>query len=202
MWLCKTLRYKYLGVILTEDLRWSHHISSICSKTRRLLGLLYRSFYQQTDTQTLRQLYLSLVRPHLEYASSVWNPYLCKDITQIENVQKFASKICTKHWSLPYEHLLEFINLPRLSQRRLYLDLSTMYKIVHNIIVFPSGIFCERVGRTPRSLSFYRPYARTNYFYNSFVPRTVCAWNNLPASIVSSSSPSLFKSRLWVHILN
>ena len=76
----------------------------------------------------------------------------------------------------PYEHLFELINLSRLSQCRLCLDLSTMYQIVHN------------------------NYAYTNYFYKSFVPRTVCEWNNLPTSIVSSSSPSLFKSRLWVYI--
>ena len=80
---------------------------------------------------------------------------------------------CTRSPECTYENqvtkrcLFQLIHF--YSERRLYLDLSTMYKIVHNT-VFPSGIFCESVGRTPRSLLFYRPYARTNYFYNSFVP--------------------------------
>ena len=32
---------KYLGGVLTSDLTWSEHISKICSKVRKLIGLLY-----------------------------------------------------------------------------------------------------------------------------------------------------------------
>ena len=38
--------YKYLGVILTDNLSWSMHIDRISSKARRLVGLLYRKFYK------------------------------------------------------------------------------------------------------------------------------------------------------------
>ena len=37
--------YKYLGVIITSTLSWSTHISSISTKARRLVGMLYRHFY-------------------------------------------------------------------------------------------------------------------------------------------------------------
>jgi len=33
-------------------------------------------------------LYKSMVRPHLEYANSVWCPYKMGDIKEIEKVQK------------------------------------------------------------------------------------------------------------------
>ena len=66
--------FKYLGLLLTPDLSWSTHVDSICSKARKLLGLLYRKYYQYAEPQILLQLYVSLVRPHLEYASPVWNP--------------------------------------------------------------------------------------------------------------------------------
>ena len=37
---------KYLGVLLTSDLSWTkHNIARICSKTRKLIGLLYRRFH-------------------------------------------------------------------------------------------------------------------------------------------------------------
>ena len=36
---------KYLGVILTSDLTWTEHITRICSKTRKLIGMLYRRFH-------------------------------------------------------------------------------------------------------------------------------------------------------------
>ena len=53
--------YKYLGVLLTSDLSWSSHISNICTKARRVLGLLYRRFYGSTSQSSLKQLYLSLI---------------------------------------------------------------------------------------------------------------------------------------------
>ena len=68
--------FKYLGVILASDLSFSQHIDSVCSKARKILGLLYQRFYNNASKDTLLQLYLSLVRPHLEYASPVWNPYM------------------------------------------------------------------------------------------------------------------------------
>ena len=71
--------YKYLGLLLMTNLSWSAHITSICSKAKKVLGLIYRRFYGSADQSTLKQLYLSLVRPHLEYACQVWDPHLVKD---------------------------------------------------------------------------------------------------------------------------
>ena len=71
--------FEYLGVILSSKLSFSQHIDSVCSKARKILGLLYRRFYNNASKDTLLQLYLSLVRPHLEYASPVWNPRTCKN---------------------------------------------------------------------------------------------------------------------------
>ena len=90
--------YKYLGLLLTSDFSWSSHIHNICAKARKLLGLTYRHYYQHADSNTLLQIYIALVRPHLEYASPVWSPHLSKDINSIEDVQKFALRICAKSW--------------------------------------------------------------------------------------------------------
>ena len=86
----RTNSHKYLGIVLTSNLTWSEHIHCICSKAKKLLGLLYRQFYKNCNPTTLLTLYVCLIRPHLEYASQVWNPHLLKDINKIENVQKFA----------------------------------------------------------------------------------------------------------------
>ena len=76
--------FKYLGVLLSSNLSFSQHITiqTICAKARKILGLLYRRFYKNTSNKALLQLYISLVRPHLEYASPVWNPCLKKDRRQ------------------------------------------------------------------------------------------------------------------------
>ena len=73
--------FKYLGILLAADLSWTHHIEAICSKARKLLGLLYHWFYEHADPSALAlwQLYLSLVRPHLEYECHIWDLNLQKD---------------------------------------------------------------------------------------------------------------------------
>ena len=60
-----------------------------------MIGLIYRQYYQYSNTDTLKQLYISSVRPHLEYAA-VWDPHLQKDISKLEKVQTFALRMCTK----------------------------------------------------------------------------------------------------------
>ena len=47
--------------------------------------------------QHFLKLYLTTVRPQLEYASSVWDPYLKEDIETIERVQKFGLRQSAQH---------------------------------------------------------------------------------------------------------
>jgi len=56
-------------------------------------------------------LYTSLVRPHLDYASSVWCPYKTGDIEDIKKVQKWATKLVTELKHLPYTERLKRLNL-------------------------------------------------------------------------------------------
>ena len=55
--------YKYLGLLISHDLSWSNHIHTICSKSKRMLRMLYCKFYQHANLNTLLQMYISLVRP-------------------------------------------------------------------------------------------------------------------------------------------
>jgi len=71
--------FKYLGLLLSSEMLFSKHIESICSKAHKITGLLYRRF-NSANSDTLLQLYLTLVRPHLKYANPVWNPSTPKQI--------------------------------------------------------------------------------------------------------------------------
>ena len=66
----------------------------------RILGMLKRTF-ESRDPELWKDLYVSIVRPHLGVYSAYlrsmqcWNPYLQGDIEKIESVQRRATRIST-----------------------------------------------------------------------------------------------------------
>jgi len=69
----------------------------------------YTGDFIMTVVQTLSLNYNTmLIRPHLEYAAPVWDSFTASNINKLENTQKFALKVCTKHWNLGYQDLLSF----------------------------------------------------------------------------------------------
>ena len=69
------------------------------------------------------EVYISLVRPHLDCACIVWDTHTSKERKYIENFQKFTCKILSKRWDIGYGDLLQLMNLPSLEQRRSHLKL-------------------------------------------------------------------------------
>ena len=96
----RVYQFTYLGVLITFDLTWGEHTHAVCTKARKMLGLLYRTFYTDSSSSSLLRLYSTVICPSLEYACQVWDPYRIKDIEKLERFQKFALKICLKKWDL------------------------------------------------------------------------------------------------------
>ena len=65
---------KYLDVTITSDFKWNTHIINVCTKANRTLGLLRRNLYS-CPQDVKEAAYKTMVRPILEYGSSVWDPY-------------------------------------------------------------------------------------------------------------------------------
>ena len=56
---------KYLGVTITNDLKWNTHITNICTKVNRTLGFLRRNLFS-CPQEVKEAAYKGLVRPVLE----------------------------------------------------------------------------------------------------------------------------------------
>ena len=65
---------KYLGVTLSNDLKWNHHVKGIANKANRTLGFIKRNL-QISSPEIKSRAYMGLVRPSLEYACTVWDPH-------------------------------------------------------------------------------------------------------------------------------
>ena len=78
---------KYLGVDLAANLSWNTHIDRITKKANNMLGFLRRNL-QTPNRQTKSNAFKTLVRPHVEYCSTVWNPHTQEQIGKIEAVQR------------------------------------------------------------------------------------------------------------------
>ena len=90
---------KDVGVAIDNNLNFELHIQTQINKANQIAGLMRRSFIYM-DYKTFMLLFKALVRPHLEYASSVWSPYKKKDIEAIENKKeppKYYQKCRTFH---------------------------------------------------------------------------------------------------------
>jgi hypothetical protein len=70
------------------------------------------------------------VRPHLEFASSAWNPWLVKDIDVLETVQKRAVNMIGGLKSDTYEGKLKELGMQTLADRRMKADMVLMFKVI------------------------------------------------------------------------
>ena len=68
---------------------WDTHLNYICGKANRALGFIKRQLGKCTQEVKLKA-YLTLVRPHLEYASCAWDPHCGTLIDQLEMIQRKA----------------------------------------------------------------------------------------------------------------
>ena len=194
--------YKYLGILITSNLSWTPHIRSICTKTRKLIGILFRHFYHHSPPNALLKLYKSLILPHFLYCSSVWDPPKSSvNSNSLERVQHFGLRMCTRSWKADYPSILSSTNLPSLSSSRSRSKLLLLYKILHGYLFFPPNILVYsphplRSSRHYHPCNLVVPYSRTSSSLHSFIPSACSLWNSLPPIIKSSSTISSFKCKI------
>ena len=189
---------KDLGVLLDHELSFKAHIRDKINKAYMMLGIIKRNF-KSVDKCSFKLLYISLVRSHLEYAHSVWNPHAVSLIKDIEKVQKRATKMVKGCKYLGYRERLISLQLPTLKYRRVRGDMIEVYKITHghyDPVLCPS--LCRNEdGRTRgNSLKLKVERAKIDLRKFSFCVRTIATWNSLPDSVVLSESLNSFKKNL------
>jgi len=180
----ETVVEKDLGIWITNGLKPHDHVVHAVTRANQILGLIKRNF-SYLDCQLVKQLFTSLVRPHLEYGNFVWSPYHQKDIDMIERVQHRATRLVPSFSKLPYEESLKRMKLTTLKQRIQRGDMIEVFKYMkkkYNVDDFELLPHYTAVGMQTRghSMKLKKRSCNGQQRANFFGLRVVNAWNRLP----------------------
>jgi hypothetical protein len=86
--------HKHLELQLSDDGNWNKHIDMITKNAFSRVNI-FRKFKFILDRKTLETIYITFIRPLLEYADVVWDTKTQILINKLENVQVEAARIVT-----------------------------------------------------------------------------------------------------------
>ena len=185
--------FPYLGVTISNKLKWSAHVSMTAAKANKSLGIIQRNLWN-CPNNVKEIAYTSLVRPKLEYASAACDPFLKKDISALERVQRKAARFCSQNYNrdASVTDMIKDLGWATMETRRRQSRLTLMYKLTYGLIDIDSREYLinHSESRTMGShqFKFRVPYGNKDVFKFSFFPKTIADWNCLPEAIVSSTS--------------
>ena len=112
----KAVQYaKYLGVTIDTKLTWNEHIMTITHKANTILAFLRRNL-KPCSSYIKSKCYLTIIRPIIEYACTVWAPHTAKSINTVEMIQRRAARfVYNKYYhSVSVTNMVESLDWPTL----------------------------------------------------------------------------------------
>ena len=191
--------HTHLGMTFLKDLRFHHHINTICNKVHKTLSPLY-PIAQYIPRPILDQIYKTYIRPHFDYCDTVYDGHMTiHDASRLEILQNRAARLVTGTlFRTPTDKLLLDLGWDKLSIRRRIHKLrlyhtfnNTNHQTPDYIRTIMPHTRAENTGRALRNANSHtmKPNRTTSY-QQSFFLSTSKLWNHLHESIRSLSYPS------------
>ena len=133
----RVTNHDYLGVTISSDLTWLRHVTKIYNKASITLGLPERT--SSPCSQNVKSIaYKIIVRPQLEYAREVWNPYTMKCIKKIEQIQRNSCRFIFHEYRRDTDTslLINRLNLDSLYTRRLIQQATMFSKFTTTLLTY------------------------------------------------------------------
>ena len=200
---------KDLGVWFDVSMKPSIMCERAAKDANKALGMIARTFHYRTK-DVLIPLYKTFVRPKLEYASVAWSPWLAKDISELEKVQRRMMRMVVGVEGRKYEERLEAVGLTTLSERRARGDMVETFKTLKGANRVdkekwfqlqeeesrPTRANANIVdGESVKKREVIVPQrANLEIRKNFFTVRVADAWNSLPDAVKASVSVNGFKN--------
>ena len=164
--LAEVNKSKFLGVIIDNKLSWKDHISLVCRKVARGIGVIIKA-RKVLHSESMKCLYYSFIYPYLIYCNQVWGSACKTNIEPLLILQKRVMRIILGvHPRSPSEPL--FITLKFLSCENIfeYLIGRLMYRIYHGELSVLHCLFTKNsdihVHNTRQKCHYHMPLCRTN----------------------------------------
>ena len=186
-----------LGVLAHRSLKFHSHIR----KTAGMCGGLTTNILASTlcrEADFVMNIYVSHIRPKLEYCSCVWNLGYLGDTRMLERIQRRWTRQVRGLEDVPYEQRLRELNLFSVQGRLLRADLIMVWKIFNGqCAASPEQLFTLNPSpRRGHPLKIFVPRTNLDIRKRSFAIRVIADWNSLPTETVMASSLDTFKRLL------
>ena len=192
-------RTQHLGVILTTALSWTPHVDNLIRRVSCKVYMVKRLVYRCGSNAFVRHLYISLVRPVLEYARPVWDSCTLENCLRIERLQLSVARAILRasRRTKPNVSVLGDIGWPTLAWRRRRYELLLFWKLLNrqgplSLQSKLPPLASKRATQTLRKNTFRQAVCKTSRRLLAFLPSCIALWNSLPVSCTSCSSPHTF----------
>ena len=190
--------YKDLGVAIDNKLKFHEHARMTVGKAGGLQSELLRSTVCRAPAFMV-SLFVSHIRPIIDYCSCVWNVGYRQDLVLLESLQRRWTREILGMAHLPYEDRLREVGLYSVARRLKRLDLIKVWKSFNSLAETGlASLFDRATYDATRGHSFKLcvPRVRMELGRRSFAARCVTLWNSLPSEVVESTSLDSFKRGL------
>ena len=217
---------KYLGVLIDSTLSWKSQISTITKKIARSIGIMYK-LRPFVDTKIMKNVYYSIIYPHLIYGIQVWGLAFKTELKNIETVQKRAVRMITCNDSfnihgyglchtLPLFQQLEFLKISDIYKFQLSKfihecvnghapeQFNTWFALVNKIHDHHTRSNVQILNdNVLKTTNFFIPFVRTTHCgINSIKVMGPKIWNEIPNKIRSIKSKKGFLDNLKKYYLS
>lgn len=193
------IEHKHLGITLNSDCKWTSHIANICASVSKKLSILRKLKYI-LDRNSLSKIYITFIRPVMEYGCELWNGCGVELADKLEKLQLEAARVVTGLPSYASRQSLYIeTGWEKLIDRRNRSCLNLFYRIKNDLApsylkdLLPPQVFDLSEYPLRNSDNYVIPRFRLSLTNSSFLPSTLRNWNTLDLNVRNSSTYSVFK---------